>query len=304
MTPPIANRHPARDWIDLAILVVVWGSSFALTKIAVTEMAPMWVVAWRLTLGAVILTAVLWLRGEALPQTRRDWFDCGWIAVVGNIAPFWLISWGTQHISSGLAGVLMAAVPLVVIVMAAIFLTDEPLTPRKMLGFVAGFSGVVLLIGPNALFSFRLDDLHLIGALAVLTATLGYATQAVAVRLMRPMSGLQRGTGMLIVASVLAMPLAAISEPHGFRVEQIETIAAVVALGVFPTALASIILFPLLVSAGAGFTALSNYLVPVFALMVGVIGLGETFASDDLAGLALILSGIAIARARRQTARP
>lgn len=297
-------RHPMRDWADLAALVVIWGSSFALTKIAVTGIPPVWVMAWRIVFGAVILVIALWIMGEQLPDTWSGWAGCAFIAFVGNVAPFWLISWGTQYIPSGLAGILMGAVPLVVMVMAAFLLKDEPLTGRKMLGFIAGFIGVVLLVGPKALLDFDLSNLHLVGALAVLCATMGYAGQAVSVRLMRPMSGLKRATGMMIVASVMALALALVTAPGGYKVFDANSMTAVAALGVFPTALASLILFPLLASAGASFTALCNYLVPVFALALGVAFLGESFVLADLAGLGLVLVGIGIARARRQTPKP
>jgi len=262
-------------------------------------MAPIWVTTWRLILGTAILWGIMLVRGEALPSTARDWLGCAWLAIFGNLLPFWLISWGTQYIPSGLSGILMAAVPLVVMVLAAFLLPDEPMTGRKFAGFIAGFAGVVLLIGPGALVAFDLDNLHLIGALAVLTATLGYAAQAVSVRLMRPMSGLRRATGVLIIATAAAIVVALIADPGGYWAQRPQTLGAVLALGLFPTALASIILFPLLVSAGASFTALTNYLVPVFALGLGVAFLGETFALADLAGLGLILAGIGIARARK-----
>lgn len=299
--PPSIHRHPLRDWADLGMLVVIWGSSFALTKVAVAEIAPVWVMAWRIVIGTLFLIVALPIAGERLPDSFRDWLGCGFIAFAGNVAPFWLISWGTQHISSGLAGILMGAVPLVVMVMAAFLLADEPLTGRKTAGFLAGFAGVVLLIGPNALLTFDFDDLHLVGALAVLLATIGYATQAVAVRLMTPMPGLRRAAGVMITATAMAVPLALANSPDGYGASQTGSLLAVAALGLFPTALAALILFPLLASAGASFTALTNYLVPVFALLVGVVFLGETFAATDFLGLGLVLAGIGVARARRAT---
>ncbi|MBB4303024.1 drug/metabolite transporter (DMT)-like permease [Rhodobium orientis] len=299
--PQAATRHPMRDWADLSVLVVVWGSSFALTKVAVGEVAPVWVVAWRVLLATAVLIPVLLLSGGALSRRPRDWAGFAWLAFVGTVAPFWLISWGTQYISSSLAGVLMAAVPLVVIFMAAALLRDEPLTVRKGIGFVAGFAGVVMLIGPGALLSFDPGNMQLLGALAVVSASFGYASQAVTVRLMRPMAGLERATGMIIASSAMALPLALVTAPDGYAAERAETLASLALLGIFPTAIAGIVLFPLIASAGAGFTALTNYLVPAFALAVGVSFLGEHFTSTDFAGFAMVLAGITFARPRRRT---
>ncbi|MCW2306200.1 DMT family transporter [Rhodobium gokarnense] len=298
--PHAATRHPMRDWADLSVLVVVWGSSFALTKVAVGEVAPVWVVAWRVLLATAVLIPVLLISGGGLSRRPRDWAGFAWLAFVGTVAPFWLISWGTQYISSSLAGVLMAAVPLVVIVMAAALLKDEPLTVRKGIGFVAGFAGVVVLIGPGALLSFDAGNMQLLGALAVVSASLGYASQAVTVRLMRPMAGLERATGMIVASSAMALPLALVTAPDGYAAERAETLASLALLGIFPTAIAGIVLFPLIASAGAGFTALTNYLVPAFALAVGVTFLGEHFTTMDFAGFAMVLAGITVARPRHR----
>ena len=299
--PHATTRHPMRDWADLSVLVVVWGSSFALTKVAVGEVVPVWVVTWRVVLAAVVLIPVLVLSGGALSRSPRDWAGFAWLAFAGTVAPFWLISWGTQYIPSSLAGVLMAAVPLVVIVMAAALLKDEPLTVRKAIGFVAGFAGVVVLIGPTALLAFDPGNMQLLGALAVVAASFGYASQAVTVRLMRPMAGLERATGMIVAACAMVLPLALATAPDGYAVERTETLLSLAALGVFPTAIAGIVLFPLIASAGAGFTALTNYLVPAFALTIGVMFLGEHFTTMDFAGFALVLVGITVARPRRRS---
>src|SRR6476660_4721049 len=125
MNPSVTTR----DWITLAALVVTWGSSFAMTKIAVASIDPAWVMALRLSVGGIFLTLIVMLTQRQWPRRGRLW---GWFAVlglVGHAVPFFLISWGTQFISSGLSGVLMGAIPLFVVVLAHVFLPDERLTP-------------------------------------------------------------------------------------------------------------------------------------------------------------------------------
>ncbi|PLX35839.1 MAG: EamA family transporter [Hyphomicrobiales bacterium] len=297
---PTAMRSYGRDWVDLTILIVVWGSSFALTKIAVGEIPPVWIVAERTAIGAAILWAVLIARGGRLPVSLGAWASCAWLAFCGNVMPFFMISWGTQFVPSALAGILMGAVPLLVMLLAALLLPDEPMTVRKAIGFVAGFAGVIMLIGPSTLLAFEFDNERTLGVLAIVLASLGYAVHGVSLRLLPQMPDLPRGAGVLIMCVVMALPVALLLEGPQAAVPGAAGLAAVTVLGIFPTALALIVVFALVRSAGASFVAMSNYLVPVFALFVGVVMLGERFTLADLAGLGLVLAGIAIAGSRRR----
>lgn len=285
----------SRDWIALAALVAMWGSAFALTSIAVVGMAPVWVAAWRITLGAIVLWSVMRATGAVLPRDRRTWMWFAWLGFTGNVAPFVLISWAQLTIASSLAGILVALMPIMVILLANVLLPDEPLTRRKVVSFGFGFIGVVLLVGPAALGDLSLDGMRILAQFAVLLAAAGYALNAVTARLAPPVPGLVLGAGVLLAAAPQAVLIAALSSSSP-GIPSAPTLTALILLGVFPTALATALLYPLLMRAGAGFVATSNYYVPCFAVVLGVVFMGESLNPFDYAGFAVILLGVLVAQ--------
>jgi drug/metabolite transporter (DMT)-like permease len=298
----VLRRSPA-DWLLLAALVVFWGSSFALTKIAVSAISPLWVVALRLTIGAVLLWAVAFTRGLHPPGDWRSWAWFGWLALTGSFAPFLLVTWGTVHIDSGLAGIMISGVPIFVVTLGHFVLPDEPMNRFKVAGFTLGLIGVVVLIGPDRLLHFTTGGVALLAELAVLGAAVSYAVQAVTARLMRPMSVTVRAANVLMVSAGFALGLALALSPQGPAAATPKAFAATLALGIFPTALGAMALFRLLDRAGASFVSTSNYLIPAVAVLIGTVFLGELLEWRALAGLALILAGIALSQ-RRNKIRP
>ncbi|MDP2619077.1 MAG: DMT family transporter [Hyphomicrobiales bacterium] len=301
---PLVLRRSLTDWLLLAGLVLFWGSSFALTKIAVASIAPLWVVALRLGIAAVLLSAVALTRGLRVPGDWRSWTWFGWLALTGSFAPFLLISWGTQYIDSGLAGILISAVPIFVVSFGHVMLPDEPMNRFKVAGFTLGMVGVVALIGPDRLMHFATGGIALLAEMAVLAATVSYALQAVTARLMRPMSVTIRAASVLMVSAAFSLGMALTLSPNGLAAATPGALAATVGLGVFPTALGALALFRLLDRAGAGFVSTSNYLIPAVAVLIGTVFLGEQLEWRALAGLALILAGIALSERRRALRRP
>lgn len=293
-----------QDWGLLAVLVIVWGSSFAATKIGVETISPTWLVTLRLMVAAFVLVPLAMLRGGVRPRGRRDWGWLAALAMLGYLAPFWLISWGTQHIPSSLAGMLMAMVPLAVIMMAHLLLADEPLTRARAFGFALGFIGVVLLLGPDNLANFTAQGISFWAQFAVLGATLCYASHSMVARrmpLVLPAPVLAACVTSLGAAAMLMIAL--VTEPSGLAHASAASLAAAAALGLFPTALATLVLYVVLRHAGAGFLSMSNYLIPGYAVILGALALGEPVAPQAIAGLALILSGIAISEGRWRRGR-
>lgn len=286
------------DWLLFAVLVCAWGSSFALLKFAVQSVAPIWIVALRLSVGALVLCSVAAARGVHLRPDLRGLGSFVWLAIIGNLAPFMLITWGAQFIPSGIAGILMAAVPIAVVLLAHVLLRDEPMTRWKAVGVATGFAGIVILMGPQALLGLADTDLSLLAKLAVFAAALCYAVNGVSVRLLRPASAMVRSAGSIAAAAAICLPIALVSAPDGLSGLTVQSALAIVALGLFPTALAALILFRLLESAGASFVSYSNYLVPPFALIVGWLFLAEQPSADAVLGMVVILAGILIATRR------
>lgn len=294
----MSGARALSHWAALFYLVLVWGSSFALTKIAVASVPPIWVTAGRVVLAALILSVVLFAGGGGLPRGGRNWAWLVWFGLCGNIVPFFLIAWATGIIPSSLAGILMATNPLLVLWLVRLWLPDEPVRPRNLAGFALGFAGVVALIGPASLLELRISGLELLAQLAVLAAALCYALLNVTARLAPEMGLRAKSAGLMAAAAPVAGAAALISEPAGMAAAEPAAVLAIAALGILPTALATLVLFWLVARAGSRFVATSNYLVPACAVLVGVVFLSERLDPGDWLGLGLILAGILISEGR------
>ena len=299
----MAGRRPLLHWLLLAALVAMWGSSFMFTKVAVSALPPETVVAGRLVIAAAGLTALLFALGKTLPGGRRPWLFFLALAVLGNVLPFWLISWGQQRIDSGLAGILMAIMPLTTLVLAHFFVADERLNPIRLGGFVLGFLGIVALVGPDALLELEVGGTALLSELSVLGGAVCYAVNTIVARHRPDGDPLVAGTGVMILASAIMLPLAFAGGPPAIAAIPATAALAVAVLGIVSTALATVVYFKLVTAAGPTFVSLINYLIPLWAVVVGMVVLGETPEWRALGALALILSGIALSEAgRRATA--
>ncbi len=302
---PVAQPG-ARDYALLVLLGALWGSSFLLIKLAVATVPPLTVASGRTLVGALLMGAVMAMKGVRLPRDGEVWAKLALMGTVGTILPFALINWGETHIDSGLAAILMSAVPLFTIVLAHMLRSDERITIGKAAALVLGGVGVVVLVGPDVLSGLGSD---LLGQIAVLGACLCYAVNGLTARTLAGQSAEAVTAGMLITASAAGVPLALlIDRPWEAEVSAL-SLLSVVALGVLPTALGYLIAYRIITSAGAGFASLNNYLVPIFGVFWGMVFLAEKLQPQALLALLLIFLGLAaprlIAPARRsRTQRP
>ena len=294
MTPATTTR----DWIALAALVVTWGSSFAMTKVAVASIDPAWVMALRLLVGGVFLSLIVTLTRRQWPRNKRLWTWFAGLGLIGHAVPFFLISWGTQFISSGLSGVLMGSIPLFVILLAHVFLPDEKLTRMKTLGFVTGFIGLMIVLGPEKLLHFKGQGMALVGELAILIACICYAVHSLLARRIPFQGPVEQAAAVCLTGGVMGLIFASLYAPHGLALATPLAYLCVLGLGIVPTAIATLLVYAIVRSAGVSFVAYSNYLVPVYALGLGAVVLGETLTANVGFGLLLILAGIAASRMR------
>ncbi len=290
------HPHPVKHWVLLLALTAMWGSSFMFIKLGVATVPPATLVASRLALGAVLLYAVMRMRGLALPPLGRRWLPFVALAIVGNCAPFYLITWGQQFIDSALAGILIAVMPLATLLLAHFFVAGERMTAGRALGFCVGFAGVVVLMGPTALAGLGGSALKVAAQATVLAGALCYAINSIIARRSIATDFLVASTAVLIVAGALMVPVALVFDRPWALAPSAGSIAAIVWLGIGPTALATILYFRLIAAAGPTFMAIVNYLSPVVALLAGVVLLGEEPGATAVAGLVLILFGIALSR--------
>ncbi|MBR9766706.1 MAG: DMT family transporter, partial [Rhodobacteraceae bacterium] len=158
-------RMSSRDWILLCLLSVLWGGSFFLVAVAIRQLPPLTLVALRTGLAAMALGAVLLLRGEALPRSPRH---AGAFLVMGtlnNLLPFSLLFWAQTAIASGLTAILNATTPIFSIIVAHFLLADERMAPHRALGILAGFLGVVVLLGGSLLSGPGIASLGMLACL-------------------------------------------------------------------------------------------------------------------------------------------
>ena len=298
----MSTRRTLNDWLLLLALVAMWGSSFMFNRVAVASLPPWTVVAGRIGIAALVLTAVVHATGRRLPPPGRTWAPFVLIAAIGNAIPFYLITWGQQVVESALAGILMAVMPLATLVLAHFLIAGERMTRPRATGFVIGFGGIVLLMGPAALAGAG-GDAMLVYQLAVLGGALCYALQSVLTRLIIRGDVMVAAAATLIVASLMVVPAALwLDRPWTLSPRGV-SVAAVVWLGVAPTALATVLYFQLIRSAGPTFMSLVNYLSPGVAVLLGLVVMGEHPHAIAYFGLVLILAGIAVAQ-RRSAAAP
>ncbi|HLX32806.1 MAG TPA: DMT family transporter [Gaiellaceae bacterium] len=279
-----------RPFVMLVVLSLIWGASFMLIKIADRQLAPATLIFGRIGSAAVVLAVVAIARLGArrtLEELRAAW---RWLVVVGLVntaLPFWLLSWGEKRLDSGLASIIQGAVPIFNALFAYAFFREARVGGMKLVGLVIGFVGVALLVGaqPNG---------KLLAAFAVVGMALCYAIGTlIAGRHLRGTPPLIVALASTGVATIASLPAGVIQAPAGMW--HGKTIASILVLGVVGTAVAYLLFFRLIQTAGPAYATLVTYLVPPIALAYGSIFLGERFGIYAFVGLVLILGGVALA---------
>ncbi len=287
-----------RSWSLLLILGAIWGASYLFIKIGLRDLSPS-MVAWvRIALAALVLLPVAASQG-ALGGIRSK---AGWLVLVGAVqvaGPFVLISAGEVEISSSLAGILVASAPLFTALLAIWVDHEERSEGLRLGGVLVGFAGVALLLGVDLGGSGS----ALLGGLAVVLASLGYAVGALLVKhRLAGVAPLGLSAAVMVAATILLLPPAALTAPEA--APGLGPAAAVAVLGVLGTGIAFVILFGLIASVGPARTWLVTYIAPGFAVVYGAVFLSEQVTAATLAGLALILSGSWLAAEGRLPGRP
>ena len=296
------TRPTALDWGLLGLLGLIWGGAFLGVEMGLDSLAPLWVSTGRIVLAAVVLTAITFIWGDGLPGfdtplQRRIWLHCFGMGMFTNAIPFSLLAWGQQIVSSGFAGITMAVVPLLVLPLSHFLIPGERLTPARLVGFLIGFAGVVLLIGGDRLFSdMKVGDGAVLGAqMACVAASCCYACGSIITRLCPPVSTMSFAAAGLICASLVLLPLALYVEGAPDAISA-RAVGGVLYLALLPTGAATIMLTVLIRRAGPPFLSLVNYQVPVWAVLIGVVILAEALPGHFITALAIILGGVAISQ--------
>lgn len=291
-------RPTRTDWVLLLVLGVMWGTSYAFIKLGVENgLTTFTLIAVRLAIGLVLLAAVVALAREPLPRSPRTYLHLIVMAAINIVIPFTLITWAEQSVDSAIAAILNGAVPLIVIVLAALTFDDEPITLNRLVGVLVGYVGVIVLVAPGLIGAFSGSEFT--GEIALLGSTLAYAIGAVYarrnIRGLRPMiPAVFQVAFAFVMVAVLAF---AFENPLGIS-WNFDAVLAVLWLGLLGSGAAYLLNFRLLNRIGATATSQLAYLLPVVGIVTGAVMLGEQVDARVLGGTALILGGVTLVGSR------
>ncbi|HEX5796704.1 MAG TPA: DMT family transporter [Geminicoccaceae bacterium] len=287
----IKRRMGLAEWLLLVALSVLWGGSFFFAEVALAELPPFTVVLARVSLAAVALVAMVLASRQPVPRSLRLGGAFVMMGALNNLIPFSLIVWGQTAIASGLAAILNATTPLFTVLLAHLLTRDERMSPGRLCGVVLGFAGVALMVGPAALQGL---GAAVTAQLACLAAALSYALAGILGRGFRGVPPLITAAGQISASTLLILPLALLADrPWTLPPPGPQAWGALIALALLSTALAYVIYFRILAAAGVTNLLLVTFLIPVSALVLGIVILGERLAPGHLAGMTLIAFGLA-----------
>ncbi len=296
--------HSLINWTFLIILAIIWGGSFMGAKLALDGFGPMTIAALRLLIASAILVTYACLFRNGLPKWETSTDKRIWLHILGmglftNAIPFTLLNWGQLRVQSGFAGISMAVVPLLVLPLAHFLVKGDQMTRKKVIGFMIGFVGVIILIGPEKFIDSSGDPLEPIARLACIVAACCYAIGSIITRLCPPVGLISYSAAGLLIGTIGMVPVALYFEGMPEMASTV-AIAGVIYLGVFPTALATLMLVYVINNAGPSFMSQVNYQVPIWAIIFGVVFLNETLPASFIWALGLILVGLLVSQWKKR----
>lgn len=291
MPSPAIRPLTVAEWGLLLLLSVLWGGSFIFAEVALTGLAPLMLTFARVSLAALALFLYAILTRQTFPRGWRIWGAFLLLGLVNNALPFSLIFWGQLSITGGLAAIFNATTPFFAVILAHFVTRDEKLSGAKVTGILLGLVGVTIIIGPGALAGMTSGTL---GSFAVLLAAACYAVGGIFARRFAGLSPVVTATGQLTMSALIMLPAALIAAPGSLPGPESVTVwVAVIALALLSTALAYVIYFRILRTAGATNVLLVTFLIPVSAAFLGYLMLGERLAAEHFLGMAVIGLGLA-----------
>lgn len=293
-THVVTGRQKLLHVFWLLVLGALWGSSYLFIKVTVAEVPALTLVAGRLAVGALIMWVLLLLSGQELPKGGAPWGAYTVMGLLSGAIPYALISWGEMSISSGLASLLQATMPISTVVLAHWMSDEERLTWPKVGGVIVGFVGVGIL-----LISGQSQEIRgsVAGQLAIIGSSVSYATATLFARThLRGQSPLVAATGQFTTGALAAVPVSLLVDRPFSLSPSLAALGSWLGLTLLGTVVAYIIYYALLERTSATFVSTVTYVIPVNGLFLGAVVLGEALSATILVSLALILASIALVR--------
>jgi drug/metabolite transporter (DMT)-like permease len=303
--PPAIDSRPdvpkprTGDWLPaFGALALIWGSSFLFIKVGVRELHPVYLTLGRCAAGALTLLVIAAIRRNRLPGTIGLWARLGLLAFIGNVVPFTLFGYGEQRISSILAGIWNGTTPLTTAVVVLLFVPAERPTRQRIAGLLVGFAGMLTVLG----VWHGVGSAELVGQLLCFGAAVCYGfampyTRSI-IKAQPGMTGLSLAAGQLLAATVELLVLAPVlagAPPSPLHLSA-GVLGSVLALGALGTGIAFVLNFRVIRVAGATTSATVTYVVPVFAVVIGILALHEHLTWYEPVGAAVVLIGVALSQ--------
>lgn len=282
----------AQTWAELGILGVIWGGSYIGSRLALEEFGVLNTVALRMLGASVMMWIYVWWRGLPVPRSPRIWGAFLVSGLIGNALPYSLISWGQQTVPAGLAAIILCSATIFAMLIAAMAFSDERLTPTRLFGAMIGLAGVAIALGPENLTHLNPGST---GQLACLAAAISYGLAASWARASFAYVAPQVITaGVLTMATLMALPVAIVVDGLPSLDHSFKTWAVLAALALISTGLAYLMMFRLIVKAGAGNASLNTLVSAPTAMILGAIVLGEVVPMRAYPGFVLIALGLLV----------
>lgn len=286
-----STRSPALPELALLlVLATVWGAAYTFIKVGVATIPPVTFIAARTLIAGAILLAVIRWRGLSLPRDGAVWRRFLFQACMNSVIPFTLIAWAERSVDAGLATILNSTTPIFAFLMTAAITRHEPVTSRKLFGVVAGIAGICLIVGMEA---FNGMSQEVLAQLAILFASVCYAGAAIFGRGFKGLDPMMPAAGSMICGAAILIPISLIVDRPWTLAPSANSLAALLCLAVFSTALAFVIYFRLIHTLGTVGTTAQAYLRVPIGVMIGVVFLGESLAPTAWLGLICVIVGVA-----------
>jgi len=278
-------------------LSAIWGSAFIAIKISVEFINPFSVASLRLILGAFFLFVIFSLKKYSFNISKKNIILIILIGVIGNFIPFSLISWSELYVQSNVAGLLLSVGPLFTLVLSHFLTKDDKFTLIKFISISIGFLGVLIIIGFDTILNLVNGDAeNLFPKIAIVLSALGYSISSILAYNIKNLGTIQLTTFVTISAAIVSIPFMVIGEIQSPSFFHLNSVLAIIYLGLFPTALAFQLRFYLISKAGPIFLSYVAYLIPIFAIIWGYIFLKEVVSFEVILGVVLVLVGVFISQ--------